>query len=93
VTNLVAVIIEEYHCYELRTFHPAFFLEVLKDNFEDNQSGFLRNGSTTDQIFYICQILVKKWACIWKVYQLFIDFKKSSVRREIFYIVIESCTP
>jgi hypothetical protein len=27
----------------------------------DHQRGFRRNGSTTDQIFYIRQILEKKW--------------------------------
>jgi hypothetical protein len=48
--------------------------------------------STTDQIFYICPILEKKWEYNGTVHQLFIDFKKTydSVRREVLYnIVIE----
>jgi hypothetical protein len=32
---------------------------------------------TTDQIFYICQILEKKWEYNDTVHQLFIDFKKT----------------
>jgi sorting nexin-29 len=40
--------------------------------------------SATDQIFYIRQILEKRWGYNGIVYQLFIDFKKAydSVRRE-----------
>jgi hypothetical protein len=39
--------------------------------------------STTDQIFYICQVLEKKWEYNGTVHRLFIDFKKAydSVRR------------
>jgi sorting nexin-29 len=50
----------------------------------DYQCGFRRNRSTTNQIFYIHQILEKKWEYNGTVYQLFIDFKKAydSVRRE-----------
>jgi hypothetical protein len=50
----------------------------------DHQCGFRCNRSTTDQIFYICQILDKKWEYNGTVHQLFIDFKKAydSVRRE-----------
>jgi hypothetical protein len=49
----------------------------------DHHCGFRRNRSTTDQIFYICQILEKKWEYNGTVHQLFIDFKKAydSVRR------------
>jgi hypothetical protein len=51
---------------------------------EDHQCGFPRDRSTTDQIFYISQILEKKWEYNGTVHQLFIDFKKAydSVRRE-----------
>jgi hypothetical protein len=44
--------------------------------------------SMTDQTFYICQILEKKWESNGRVHQLFIDFKKAydSVRREVLYI-------
>jgi hypothetical protein len=51
----------------------------------DHQCGFRRNRSTTYQIFYIRQILKKKWECNGTTHQLFIDFKKAydSVRREL----------
>jgi hypothetical protein len=41
------------------------------------QCGFRRNRSSTDQIFYIRQILEKKWEFNGTVHQLFIDFKKA----------------
>jgi hypothetical protein len=50
----------------------------------------------TDQIFYIHQILEKKWEYNGTVHQLFIDFKKAydSVRREVLYnILIEFGIP
>jgi retron-type reverse transcriptase len=49
-----------------------------------HQCGFRRNRSTTDQIFYIRQILEKKWEYNGTVHQLFTDFKKAydSVGRE-----------
>jgi hypothetical protein len=49
----------------------------------DDQCGFRRNRST-DQIFYIRQILEKKWEYNGTVHQLFIDFKKAYdlIRRE-----------
>jgi hypothetical protein len=43
----------------------------------DHQYGFHRYRSTTDQIFYILQILEKKWEYNGMVHQLFIDFKKA----------------
>jgi hypothetical protein len=53
----------------------------------DHQCGFQCNRSMTNQIFYIWQILEKKWEFNGTVHQLFIDFKKScdSVRREVLY--------
>jgi hypothetical protein len=56
----------------------------------DYQCGFRRNRSTTDQIFYIRQILEKKWEYNGTVHQLFIDFSKAydSVRREILYNIL-----
>jgi hypothetical protein len=53
----------------------------------DHQCGFRRNRSTTDQIFYIRQILEKKWEHNGRVHQLFIDFKTAydSARREVLY--------
>jgi sorting nexin-29 len=51
----------------------------------DHQCGFRRNRSTADHIFYIRQILEKKWEYNGMVHQLFIDFKKAyeSVKREV----------
>jgi hypothetical protein len=56
----------------------------------DHQCGFRRNRSTADQIFYIQQILKKKWEYNGTVHQLFIDFKKAydSVKREVLYNII-----
>jgi sorting nexin-29 len=56
----------------------------------DNQCGFRRNRSTTDQIYYIRQILEKKWEYNGTVHQLFINFKKAydSVRREVLYNIL-----
>jgi len=52
--------------------------------------------STIDHIFFIRQILEKKWEPNEEVHQLFIDFKKvyDSVRREVLYkILIEFGIP
>jgi hypothetical protein len=62
----------------------------------DYQCGFRHNRSRTDQIFYIRQILEKKWEYNGTVHQLFIDFKKAydSIRREALYdILIEFGIP
>jgi hypothetical protein len=62
----------------------------------DHHCGFRCNRSMTDQIFYILQILEKKWEYNGTVHQLFIDFKKAydSVRREVLYnILIEFGIP
>jgi hypothetical protein len=49
--------------------------------------GFRCNGSTTNHIFFIRQILEKKWEYNETVHNLFVDFKKvyESVRREVLY--------
>jgi hypothetical protein len=44
---------------------------------DHNKCRFQLNRSTTDQIFFICQILEKKWKYNETVHQLFIDFKKA----------------
>jgi hypothetical protein len=56
----------------------------------DHQCGFHYNRSTTDHIFYIRQILEKKWEYNGTVHQLFIDFKKAydSIKREILYNIL-----
>jgi hypothetical protein len=62
----------------------------------DHQCGLRHDRSTTDQIFYVWQILKKKWEYNGTVHQLFIDFKKvcNSVRREVLYnILIEFGIP
>jgi hypothetical protein len=62
----------------------------------DHQCAFRHNRSTTAQIFYIRQILEKKWGYNGTVHQLFTDFKKAydSIRREVLYnILIEFGIP
>jgi hypothetical protein len=39
--------------------------------------GFRQNRSTTDQIFYIRQIIEKKWESNGSVHQLYLDLKKT----------------
>jgi hypothetical protein len=61
----------------------------------DHQCGFQRNRWTTDQIFWIRQILEKK-NYNETLHQLFMDFKKTyyTVRREVLYnIPIQFGTP
>jgi hypothetical protein len=64
----------------LSRFSP-FMDEIIGDYW----CGYRSNRSTTDQIFYIRQILEKKWEYNETVHKLFIDFKKAydSVRREV----------
>jgi hypothetical protein len=56
----------------------------------DHQCGFRGNRPKTDKIFYIHQILEKKWEYNGTVHQLFIYFKKAydSVRREALYSIL-----
>jgi len=55
-----------------------------------HQCGFLRNRSTTEQMFCIRQILEKILEYNGTVHQLFIDFEKvyDSVRREVQYSIL-----
>jgi hypothetical protein len=55
----------------------------------DHRCGFQCNRSITDQIFYVWQILEKKWEYNGTVHQLFIDFKKAcdSIRSEVLYSI------
>jgi hypothetical protein len=55
-----------------------------------HQCGFLRNRSTSDQIFCFREILEKKWEYNETVHQLLIGFKKAydSVRREVLYNIL-----
>jgi sorting nexin-29 len=56
----------------------------------DHHRGFHHNRSATDHVFYIHQILEKKWEYNWIVPQLFIDFKKACdpVKREVLYNIL-----
>jgi hypothetical protein len=56
----------------------------------DHQCGFQCSRSMTDHIFYIWQILEKKWEYNGTVHKLFTDFKKAydSVRREELYSIL-----
>jgi hypothetical protein len=62
----------------------------VKDVIGDHKCGFYQNGSTTDQIFHIQQILEKKLEYNRMVHQLFRDFKKAydSVKREVLYNIL-----
>jgi hypothetical protein len=81
VIKLTVIIIVRYHCYQLHTkfYQMAFsrWIPYIDENIGDRQCGFQCNSSTTDQIFCLCQILVKKWECNETVHQLFIDFSVS----------------
>jgi len=57
---------------------------------EKHQSGFGSNKSITDHLFYIRQILEKKWENNEAVHQVFIDLKKGydSLRRGILYNIL-----
>jgi hypothetical protein len=57
---------------------------------ENNQCGFGRKRSATDQMFYVYQILKNKWNYNGIIHKLFLDFKKAcdSVRREALYNIL-----
>jgi hypothetical protein len=62
----------------------------------DHQHRFQCNRSTTDNIFYVQQILEKKWEYNGTVHKLFIDLKRAynSARRKVLYnILIEFGIP
>jgi hypothetical protein len=80
----------------LSNFLLARLTPYADDIIGEHQCGFRRIRSVTDEIFYIRQILEKKWECIGVVHQLFINFKKAcdSVRRKVLYkILIEFGIP
>jgi hypothetical protein len=56
----------------------------------DRQCGFRRNRSTMDQIFYIRQILEKKWEYNGTVHQILTDLKngRDSIKREVLYNIL-----
>jgi hypothetical protein len=74
---------------------PNILLSRLSP-YVDDQCGFRRNRSTTDQIFCVHQILEKKWEYNETVHQLLINSKKvyDSVRRKVLYnILVEFGVP
>jgi hypothetical protein len=66
------------------------FTPCVNEVIGDHQCEFRCNKSTTDQIFYIRQILEKKWEYNGTVHQLFIDFKEAydSIKREVLYNIL-----
>jgi hypothetical protein len=74
----------------LSNIHLSTLTRYAEESTGDHQCGFRRNRSTTDHIFYIRQILEKKWEYNGAVHQLFVDFKKAydSVRREVLYNIL-----
>jgi sorting nexin-29 len=74
----------------LSTIILARLTPYVNEVIADHQCGFRRNRSIMDQIFYIRQIVEKKWEYNGTVHQLFIDFKKAydSVRREVIYNIL-----
>jgi hypothetical protein len=68
----------------------AWLTPYVNEIIGDHQCGFCRNRSTMNQIFYIRQILEKKWEYNGTVHRLFIDFKKAydSIKREVLYNIL-----
>jgi sorting nexin-29 len=71
-------------CYRISSPQGCQYVDEI---IGDNQCGFRRNRSTTDQNFCIRQILEKKWEYNETI---FIDFKKAydSVRSEVLYNIL-----
>jgi hypothetical protein len=92
--KLIVIIIKESPSCQLPTKLYDIFLAMLtpyvNEVIGDHLCGFHCNRSTTDHIFYIQQILEKKWEYNGMVHQLFIDFKKAydSVKREVLYNIL-----
>jgi hypothetical protein len=88
LTRLIAR--ENFIILSRRESNKSHLTPYVDEVIGDHQCGFRRNRSTMDQIFYIRQILEKKWEYNGTVHQLFIDFKKAydSVKREVLYNVL-----
>jgi hypothetical protein len=85
VIILTVILIEDTPSYELQNFIQYSSVQV-----NPILLGFCRNRSITDQIFYIRQILEKKWEYNGTVHPLFIDCKKAydSIKREVLYSIL-----
>jgi hypothetical protein len=90
VIKLSAVIIEATSYTILCNVLLSRLIPYADEIIWDHPCSFRRNRSTTDQIFYIPQILAKEWEYNGTVHQLFIDFEKAydSVRREALYNIL-----
>jgi sorting nexin-29 len=68
----------------------ARFIPHVNEIIGNHQCGFHCSRPATDHIFYIRQILEKKWEYNGMVHQLFIYFKKAydSVKREVLYNIL-----
>jgi hypothetical protein len=86
VIKLTVVIIEAYYCCQLLSRLTPYADETIGDH----RCAFRHNRSMIDQVFYIQQVLEKKWEQNDTVHQLFIDFEKAydSVRREVLYNIL-----
>jgi hypothetical protein len=94
VIRLTVTIIEEYPlstAYRiLSNILLARLTSYVNEVIGNHQCGFRCNRPTTDQIFYIPQILEKKWEYKGMVHQLLVDSKKAydSVKREVLYNIL-----
>jgi hypothetical protein len=78
VIRLTVIIIEESPSYKiLSKILLARLTPYVNAVIGDHQCGFHHKRSTMDQIFYIQQILEKKWKYNGMVHQLFVDFRKA----------------
>jgi len=89
----ILIIIDIAFANHLQNFiqHPALKVNsYAKEIIGDHERGFRRNRLTIDHIFFIRQILEKKWEYNEEIHHLFIDFKKAydSVRSEILYKIL-----
>jgi hypothetical protein len=91
IYKTTAIIIDESPAYKiLSNILLARLTPYINKVIGHHQCGFRRNRSTMDQIFYIRQLLEKKWEYNGTVHQLFIDFKKNYnlVKREVLYNIL-----
>jgi len=88
------VIIEGYHCYQLRKKLSNILVSKLNSYVEEivvsHQCAFYRYRSTTDKIFCIRLILEIRRKCDGIIHQLLIDFETAYVliRRDVFYSML-----
>jgi hypothetical protein len=90
-----AAFIEKYHFYQLHNKSSSNILLLwltpcVDEIIWDHQREYRRNRPTADHMFYICQVLEKKWEYNRTIHQLFIDCEKAyhSVRREVLYNIL-----